>query len=59
MGELLVFGKWLDHTVVGTAIRESLWLFPIIETLHIFGHHFFGWWHFDSGPASYGTYLSG
>ena len=37
MGEFLVFCKWLDHTAVGTAIRESLWLFPIIETLHIFG----------------------
>jgi hypothetical protein len=37
MGEFLVFCRWLDHTAVGTAIRESLWLFPIIETLHIFG----------------------
>ena len=37
MGLLLTFCKWLDHTFVGTAIRESLWLFPIIETLHIFG----------------------
>ena len=37
MGEFLVFCKWLDHTSVGTAIRESLWLFPIIETVHIFG----------------------
>jgi hypothetical protein len=28
---------WLEQTVVGTSIRESLWLFPIIETVHIFG----------------------
>jgi len=37
MGGFLIFCKWLEHTAVGTAIRESLWLFPIIETLHIFG----------------------
>src|SRR5450755_3723794 len=29
--------QWLEQTVVGTSIRESLWLFPIIETVHIFG----------------------
>ena len=33
----LTFCKWLDHTSIGIAIRESLWLFPVIETLHIFG----------------------
>ena len=27
----------LQHTGWGTAIRDSAWLFPIIETLHIFG----------------------
>jgi hypothetical protein len=37
MHEFLAFCKWLDHTTVGTAIRESIWLFPVIETLHIFG----------------------
>src|SRR3984885_393172 len=37
MGFVLVFCRWLNHTSTGTAIRESLWLFPIIETLHIFG----------------------
>jgi hypothetical protein len=31
------FCQWLEHTSMGTAIRESLWLFPVIETLHIFG----------------------
>src|ERR1700693_494272 len=34
-----IFGicQWLEQTMVGTTIRESLWLFPIIETVHIFG----------------------
>src|SRR5579864_9461874 len=29
--------EWLEQTIVGTSIRESLWLFPVIETVHIFG----------------------
>jgi hypothetical protein len=29
--------QWLEQTAVGTSIRESLWLFPVIETVHIFG----------------------
>lgn len=29
--------QWLEQTSVGTAVRESLWLFPVIETVHIFG----------------------
>ena len=29
--------NWIDHTTVGTAIRESTWLFPFIETFHLFG----------------------
>ena len=29
--------QWLEQTALGTAIRDSLWLFPIIETIHIFG----------------------
>lgn len=37
MGFFFTFCKWLDHTSMGTSIRDSLWLFPIIETLHIFG----------------------
>ena len=31
------FCKWLEHTGMGTEIRDSVWLFPVIETLHIFG----------------------
>ena len=37
MGELLVFCKWLDHTVVGTAIRESTLVFPVLEGSHLLG----------------------
>lgn len=34
---LFEFCQWLEQTSTGTAVRESLWLFPIIETIHIFG----------------------
>jgi hypothetical protein len=29
--------KWMEQTSVGAAIRESLWWFPAIETLHLLG----------------------
>ena len=29
--------KWLEQTPVGAAVRESLWLFPALETLHLLG----------------------
>jgi len=29
--------KWLEQTTVGYQVRTSLWLFPVIETVHIFG----------------------
>jgi hypothetical protein len=34
---MLPFCKWLEQTSVGAGIRESLWLFPAIETLHLLG----------------------
>lgn len=34
---MLEFCQWLEHTSVGAAIRQSLWLFPAIETLHLLG----------------------
>src|SRR5208282_6318559 len=34
---LFEFCKWLQHTSLGTDVSESLWLFPAIETLHIWG----------------------
>jgi len=37
MPGLLAFCKWLEQTAVGAAIRESLWLFPAIETMHLLG----------------------
>jgi hypothetical protein len=29
--------KWLEQTSVGASVRESLWLFPVIETVHLLG----------------------
>ena len=37
MPDMLAFCKWLEQTSVGAGIRESLWLFPAIETLHLLG----------------------
>src|SRR5580693_9398093 len=37
MSWFVEFCRWLQHTGWGTAIRDSAWLFPIIETVHIFG----------------------
>ncbi|HEX4546521.1 MAG TPA: DUF6644 family protein [Candidatus Acidoferrum sp.] len=34
---MLAFCKWLEQTPVGAGVRESLWLFPAIETLHLLG----------------------
>jgi hypothetical protein len=34
---ILMLCKWLEQTGVGASIRESEWLFPVIETVHIFG----------------------
>jgi uncharacterized membrane protein len=31
------FCKWLEATWVGASVRQSLWLFPAIETLHLLG----------------------
>jgi hypothetical protein len=29
--------QWLYHSGVGTSIRDSVWIFPIIETVHVLG----------------------
>ncbi len=34
---LLPFFEWCESTAVGTAIRDSLWLFPVIECIHLLG----------------------
>ncbi len=37
MAWIYEFCKWLQHTSVGVNVSESLWLFPLIETIHIWG----------------------
>ena len=34
------FCQWLEQTYVASAIRQSLWLFPAIETVHLLGMAF-------------------
>jgi hypothetical protein len=34
---ILSICTWLEQTGLGTAIRDSTWLFPVIETVHLFG----------------------
>jgi len=34
---MLPFCTWLEQTSVGAGVRESLWLFPAIETVHLLG----------------------
>ena len=34
---MLAICKWLEQTWVGSSVRESLWLFPTIETVHLLG----------------------
>ena len=31
------FCQWLYNSVLGTSIRESIWVFPLIETIHVLG----------------------
>ena len=31
------FFVWCEGTVIGTTVRESIWLFPIIEVVHLIG----------------------
>src|SRR5437016_4516556 len=37
MPEMIDIFAWLEQTGFATRIRQSLWLFPIIETIHLFG----------------------
>lgn len=32
---LLLFFEWCENTAIGSAIRNSLWLFPVIESIHL------------------------
>ena len=33
--DLLPFFQWCEETALGQAIRDSLWLFPVIEAIHL------------------------
>jgi len=37
MQHLMDFCTWLEQSGLGSSIRDSEWLFPVIETVHIFG----------------------
>lgn len=37
MSGALALCKWLETTPVGASVRQSLWLFPAIETVHLLG----------------------
>ena len=32
---LLPFFEWCENTAIGEAVRNSLWLFPVIEAFHL------------------------
>ncbi len=34
---LLPFFEWCEHTALGTVIRESIWMFPVVEAMHLLG----------------------
>lgn len=34
---LYSFCYWIGHTPVGRAVHGSAWMFPVIETVHLFG----------------------
>lgn len=34
---MLAVCKWLEQTWIGATVRQSLWLFPAIETVHLLG----------------------
>jgi len=34
---MLEFCQWLEQTPVGASVRQSLWLFPVVETAHLLG----------------------
>jgi hypothetical protein len=35
--DLLPYFEWIEATSIGNAIRQSLWLFPVIEAVHLLG----------------------
>lgn len=37
MPDLLGVCQWLEQSSLGSEVRDSFWLFPLIETVHLFG----------------------
>ena len=37
MLDTAAFCKWMEQTSIAASVRESLWLFPIVETIHLLG----------------------
>jgi hypothetical protein len=37
MDRLLPFFQWCEATAIGHVIKDSLWLFPVIESVHLLG----------------------
>lgn len=35
--DLLAFAEWCESTGLGLVVRESVWLFPVIEAVHLLG----------------------
>jgi hypothetical protein len=35
--DLLPYFEWIEATALGNTIRQSLWLFPVIEAVHLLG----------------------
>ena len=35
MDDLYALFEWFEATTIGTVVRESLWLFPVIECFHL------------------------
>jgi hypothetical protein len=33
----LAFFEWCEQTAIGGAVRDSIWLFPVIEVFHLLG----------------------
>ena len=35
--DLLPYFEWIEASALGNAIRQSLWLFPVMEAVHLLG----------------------
>jgi hypothetical protein len=35
--DLLPYFEWIEGSSIGNAVRQSLWLFPVIEAVHLLG----------------------